>query len=110
MTIRAGRWYAPGAMGQQDRPTVSGGHGDPWAAFSYLFGGMAAYGGIGWLLDWWLGTGFFVPIGLLAGTGGALYLVYARFWRFPGNDVSSSEPDGGHDQDEHRDERRGDAG
>ncbi len=97
-------------MSQQDRPTVSGGHADAWAAFSYLFGGMATYGGIGWLLDWWLGTGFFVPIGLLAGTGGALYLVYARFSQPPGRDISASGHDGGRDRDERRDERRGDAG
>ena len=28
---------------------------DAYAVISYLLGGVILYGGIGWLLDWWLG-------------------------------------------------------
>ena len=33
---------------------------DPWAVISYLLAGVIFYGGIGWLVDWWLGTRGFV--------------------------------------------------
>ncbi len=56
---------------------------DGWAVFSYLFGGVIVYGGLGWLLDNWLGTSFFVAFGVLGGMGLSLYLVYVRFWHFP---------------------------
>jgi ATP synthase protein I len=39
------------------------------------------WGGIGWGLDKWLVTGYFLPIGLLLGMGAALYLVWLRFGR-----------------------------
>lgn len=52
---------------------------DAWAIISYLLSGMAVYGGAGWLLDAWLGTGFFLPTGLLLGAGAALYLIWVRY-------------------------------
>ena len=53
--------------------------GDAWAIISYLLSGMAVYGGAGWLLDRWLGTGFLLPVGLLGGAGAALYLIWVRY-------------------------------
>jgi ATP synthase protein I len=50
-----------------------------WAIISYLLGGMIVWGGAGLLLDAWLGTGFFLPAGLLLGAGAALYLIWVRY-------------------------------
>jgi hypothetical protein len=40
---------------------------------------MAVWGGLGWLLDRWLGILFFAPAGILLGTALAIYLVVARY-------------------------------
>lgn len=49
---------------------------------SLLLSGMLFYGGLGWLVDRWVGTtGVFLPIGIVLGLVGALYLVYVRFGR-----------------------------
>jgi ATP synthase protein I len=50
-----------------------------WSIISYLLGGMIVWGGAGWLLDAWLGTGVFLPGGLLLGAGAALYLIWVRY-------------------------------
>ncbi|WP_205843628.1 AtpZ/AtpI family protein [Nakamurella deserti] len=44
-----------------------------------LIGGFAVWGGIGWLLDLWLGTRLFTPIGLIVGMALGIYAVVARF-------------------------------
>src|SRR4028118_2047820 len=43
---------------------------DPWVAASRLGGGVLLYGGIGWLLGSWWGTGVLAPSGILVGGGG----------------------------------------
>ncbi|WP_084960818.1 AtpZ/AtpI family protein [Thermoactinospora rubra] len=52
-----------------------------WSVPSYLLAGMAIYGGIGWLLDRWLGTSAFFLIGIVLGTVLAGYLCYRKFGR-----------------------------
>ncbi|MFC0038020.1 AtpZ/AtpI family protein [Actinomadura rayongensis] len=52
-----------------------------WSVPSHTLSGMAVYGGIGWLLDRWLGTSALFPIGILVGLALALYLVYLRYGR-----------------------------
>ena len=53
-----------------------------WSIVSYLLGGMAVWGGAGWLLDRWTGQeSLFFPIGVIVGIVGALYIVYVRFGR-----------------------------
>ncbi|CAB5239893.1 unannotated protein [freshwater metagenome] len=52
-----------------------------WSIFGYLLSGLIFWGGIGWALDRWLGTGFFLLGGLLVGMAGAIYLVWLRFGR-----------------------------
>lgn len=52
---------------------------DPWQAFGYLVSGMLLWGGGGWLLDAWLGTKVFVAVGIVVGTGLALYLTFLRY-------------------------------
>jgi ATP synthase protein I len=48
-------------------------------AVAYLLGGMLVWGGIGWLVDHWLGTkGIFAGIGAVVGVGGGVYLIVRR--------------------------------
>ena len=48
-------------------------------AVSYLLGGMLVWGGIGWLVDHYVGTkGIFAGIGAVIGIGGGVYLIVRR--------------------------------
>jgi hypothetical protein len=48
-------------------------------AISYLIGGMAAWGLIGWLIDSWLDAGGIITaIGIVLGMVGGVYLVIRR--------------------------------
>ena len=50
------------------------------AAVSYLIGGMLVWGGIGWLVDHWLGTkGIAMGIGAVLGAAAGVYLIARRF-------------------------------
>ena len=49
-----------------------------WSILGTLIAGVLAWGGIGWLLDRWLGTRFLVAIGVLIGAAGAFYLIIRR--------------------------------
>lgn len=44
-------------------------------SLSIMIAGLIAYGGLGWLLDRWLGTAWFLPIGLILGIGLGVYYV-----------------------------------
>jgi F0F1-type ATP synthase assembly protein I len=44
-----------------------------------MISGMAVWGGVGWLLDHWLDTRVFFPVGILLGMTVAIYLVVARY-------------------------------
>ena len=55
--------------------------GAAWSILGYLISGPLFWGGIGWILDNWLNTGYFMVVGLLPGMGAALYLVSLRFGR-----------------------------
>lgn len=58
------------------------GFGEAWAVTSTLIAGMAAWAGIGYLFDLWLGFRWlFLPIGMVVGMGGGIYLVYIRHGR-----------------------------
>jgi F0F1-type ATP synthase assembly protein I len=58
------------------------GVGDAWAITSTLIAGMVAWGGAGYLLDRWLDfRGLFLPIGMVIGMAGGIYLVYIRYVR-----------------------------
>jgi ATP synthase protein I len=67
----------------QPRPQPSRPRGDAWQAFGYLVAGVLLYGGIGWLLDRWLGTSFLVVVGILFGAALGIYLTIARFDALP---------------------------
>jgi F0F1-type ATP synthase assembly protein I len=44
-----------------------------------MISGMAVWGGAGWLLDRWLDTRVFAPVGIILGMAVAIYLVVARY-------------------------------
>jgi ATP synthase protein I len=52
-----------------------------WSVFSYLIAGMAAYGGIGWLIGHWLHATILFPVGMLTGLVLAIVLIIYRYGR-----------------------------
>lgn len=66
---------------QSDPPPPPGNSADGWRVLSYLIGGIVIYAGGGWLLDRWLDTSFFLPVGLVLGAGLAVLLLYFRYGR-----------------------------
>jgi F0F1-type ATP synthase assembly protein I len=54
-----------------------------WAVIGTLISGMAVWGGVGWLLDRWLDTRVFAPVGIILGISVAIYLVVARYGGLP---------------------------
>lgn len=86
-------------MGQDERPQTprhsSADDAGAWDIVAYLLSGMLLWGGAGWLLDRWLDLEVFLPVGLLVGTGLALFIVYLRFGRAPDPpDARPGGPDG----------------
>jgi F0F1-type ATP synthase assembly protein I len=67
-------------MSQPEPPDRRGGGADVvWSIIGTLVAGVLAWGGIGWLLDRWLGTEFLVAVGILVGAAGAFYLIVKRY-------------------------------
>jgi ATP synthase protein I len=52
-----------------------------WTVTSYLLAGMAAYGGIGWLIGRAVHVALLFPLGMLVGLGISLGYVIYRFGR-----------------------------
>ena len=44
-----------------------------------MISGMAVWGGAGWLLDHWLNTRVFFPVGIILGMAVAIYVVVVRY-------------------------------
>lgn len=58
------------------------GYSAAWSIIATLLAGMLVWGGIGYLIDRLVGTvKVFLPIGLIVGTAGGIYLVYLRHGR-----------------------------
>jgi F0F1-type ATP synthase assembly protein I len=66
-------------MTQGQEPGRSPGAGAGWAVLGTLIAGMAVWGGIGWLLDRWLSTQAFLPVGVIVGVASSIYLVYIKY-------------------------------
>ncbi len=67
-------------MDDDARPTDPAGEAAAWTVLAHLISGPLLYGGLGWLLDRWLGTApVFVAIGIIGGMALALYLVWFRY-------------------------------
>ena len=58
---------------------------------SYLIAGVLVYGGLGWLADHYLGTGFLLPIGIVLGAAGGCYVIIRRYGQFPGTPVGAGK-------------------
>ena len=58
-----------------------GGADQGYRILSIMIAGLLAYGGLGWLLDRWLGTAWLLPTGLIVGIGVSIYLVVVKFGR-----------------------------
>ncbi len=54
-----------------------------WAVIGTMLSGMAVWGGAGWLLDRWLDTEVFVPVGIILGIAVAIYMVVVKFGAVP---------------------------
>ena len=66
-------------MGEQPEPeSPNTGAGTAWSFVGILVSGMLAWGGIGWLVDHWLGTSFLFPVGLIVGSAAGMYLAIKR--------------------------------
>lgn len=68
-----GRCYGTGAMATSDLPSRTA---DPWAAFGRLVAGVAIYGGIGGVADYWLDTAVLLPLGIVAGAALGLWATF----------------------------------
>ncbi|GAA1632355.1 hypothetical protein GCM10009828_070300 [Actinoplanes couchii] len=62
-----------------DGPDTPPDSGAGMTALSYLIAGILSWGGIGWLVDYFVGTtGIFAAIGAVLGVAGAVYLIVRR--------------------------------
>lgn len=52
-----------------------------YTMIAYLLTGPALFGGLGWLLDSWLGLSVFTPIGIVVGMALSLYTIWLRYGR-----------------------------
>jgi len=57
---------------------------------SYLIAGVLVYGGLGWLGDHLLGTGFLLPAGIVIGAAGGCYVIIRRYGQVPSDEAASS--------------------
>lgn len=64
------RHYVAGSAREMDAAT---------GVLAYLIGGPVTFGGLGWLLDSWWGTGFALPTGILLGMTMSMYIVWLRY-------------------------------
>jgi len=65
----------------QEQDSRAEGLSTGWTVFSYLIGGMIAYGAIGWLIGRAVHIGLLFPLGMLAGLAISLGYVIYRFGR-----------------------------
>jgi F0F1-type ATP synthase assembly protein I len=58
------------------------GVGTAWALTGTLASGILVWGGVGYLVDRWIGFEYlFLPIGMLIGVATGIYVVYLRYGR-----------------------------
>jgi ATP synthase protein I len=73
--------------GEERRGNAWSGMGTGWSITSTLIAGMAAWGGVGYLVDRLVGThDVFVGIGIVLGGAGGIYIVYLRYGRGNGGE------------------------
>src|SRR2546423_10072859 len=68
--------------GGRDRQDAWEGYGKAWSIIGTLLAGLAVWGGIGYLIDRLAGFhALFLPIGLVIGAIGGVYIVVVRYGR-----------------------------
>ncbi|MEO8475749.1 MAG: AtpZ/AtpI family protein [Actinomycetota bacterium] len=71
-------------MPGRDQGEAWRGANQAWSAIGTMLAGIVVWGGVGWLLDRWLGfEGLFLPIGMVLGVSVAIWLIYLRYGRNP---------------------------
>jgi F0F1-type ATP synthase assembly protein I len=79
------------------RSAGAAGEAGAWTVLAYLITGPLLYGGLGWLLDRWLGTEpIFVLVGVVGGMALALYVVWVRYGAHDRHPPSASGDAGHH--------------
>ena len=78
--------HDPANQPDEERPMhpslVPQGESVAWSALGSLLAGPLVWGGVGYLLDHWLGTGrVLTAIGVVVGSLTSFYIVYLRFGR-----------------------------
>ncbi len=72
-------------MPLQERNSAWSGMGTGWSITATMIGGIAAWGGLGYLADRLLASAHvFTVLGMLIGAAGAIYIVYLRHGREDG--------------------------
>jgi ATP synthase protein I len=84
--------------GDAPNESTAVGEASAWTASAYVITGPLIYGGLGWLLDRWIGTSFLLPLGILAGMVLSFYVVTVRY-RVP-HPADRPRPDGADHHDE----------
>ncbi len=78
----AGGGQRPGKERQPSEPPgVPHGASAGWTILSYMIGGMALYGALGWLIGRWTGIAVLFPVGMLTGLGLAIAMIIMRYGR-----------------------------
>jgi F0F1-type ATP synthase assembly protein I len=73
-------------MPQKHRNDAWSGMGTGWSITATMLGGIAVWGGIGFLLDRLVGTAdVFAALGMVLGAVCATYIVYLRYGKGEGN-------------------------
>lgn len=66
-------------MPGRDQGEAWRGANQAWDVIGLMLSGILVCGGLGWLLDRWLVLGdVFLPVGMIAGAGVAIWLVYLK--------------------------------
>lgn len=55
--------------------------GTGYVILSYLMAGILLYGVLGWVGDYFLGTRFLLPLGIILGVSLSLFLIVKRYGR-----------------------------
>lgn len=87
LTARTGHGYTSPPMAGSRRDGAWAGMGIGWAITATMVGGIALWGGLGYLADRLLGITprILTAVGMVLGAGGAIYLVYLRYGKGNGS-------------------------
>lgn len=93
MTEHPDRHAEPGMSSGHYQPSVRNemvGMDLGMRVLSYLIAGVLVYGGLGWLGDHVLGTGFLLPVGIVLGAAGGCYVIIRRYGQDPSPQAKGS--------------------